>query len=224
MNQVRKLAGAGLLLALLVLPTACPVDGGGGGAGAAVYRVSLNKTSLTLEAGGTETLIARVEPEDAADKSVRWESDNPAAATVSEGLVSAAGAGTAIITATTADGGYTAKCTVSIPGIRTLSGKAVSFRYVPAGSFRRGSTAANVSVITRGYWMSETEVTQELFEAVMGANPSYFDGTSGREAAVGEAQNQRPVEQVSWYDAIAFCNKLSLADNEPPRSRAPRYL
>jgi formylglycine-generating enzyme required for sulfatase activity len=96
----------------------------------------------------------------------------------------------------------------------TLSGVSVPMRYVHEGSFQRDETAANVSVITTGYWLAETETTQELFEAVMGSNPSEFDGTSGKEAAAGETQNKRPVEMVSWYDAIAFCNKLSAANGK----------
>ena len=58
------------------------------------------------------------------------------------------------------------------------------------------------------YLIGETEVTQELWEAVMGAgsNPSNF--SSGPEGT--EVQGKRPVEQVSWYHCIAFCNKLSL--------------
>jgi formylglycine-generating enzyme required for sulfatase activity len=87
-------------------------------------------------------------------------------------------------------------------------------RYVPAGSFQRDATATNVSVITKGYWLAETETTQELFLAVMESNPSNFDGTSGKEAAAGETQNKRPVEYVNWYHAIAFCNKLSVANNK----------
>jgi formylglycine-generating enzyme required for sulfatase activity len=96
--------------------------------------------------------------------------------------------------------------------IRTISGVSVPFRYVPAGSFRRDGTAANISIITRGYWMGETEVSQVLFQAVMGTNPSGFTGS----ADSGEVQNRRPVEQVSWYAAIAFCNKLSLFDGKEP--------
>jgi formylglycine-generating enzyme required for sulfatase activity len=101
---------------------------------------------------------------------------------------------------------------------RTLSGVSdVPFRFVPSGSFQRDNGAANVSVITEGYWMGETVVTQELFEAVMGINPSYFDGTSGVKATpFGETQEKRPVEMVNWYAAIAFCNKLSLANGKDP--------
>ncbi len=60
------------------------------------------------------------------------------------------------------------------------------------------------------YMLGETEVTQELWQAVMGNNPSKFDGSIGKEAATGEVHSKRPVENVNWYQAIAFCNKLSL--------------
>lgn len=53
--------------------------------------------------------------------------------------------------------------------------------------------------------MLQTEVTQYLYEFVMGKNPSYFD----RNPAEGELQEKRPVESVSYFDAIYFCNKLS---------------
>lgn len=53
--------------------------------------------------------------------------------------------------------------------------------------------------------MLQTEVTQYIYEIVMGENPSCFY----RNPAEGELQVKRPVEYVSWYDAIYFCNKLS---------------
>ncbi|MBO5116096.1 MAG: SUMF1/EgtB/PvdO family nonheme iron enzyme [Treponema sp.] len=58
------------------------------------------------------------------------------------------------------------------------------------------------------FMMSKTEVTQELYEIVMGENPSNFQGPKELPAK-GEIQKLRPVENVSWYDAIYFCNLLS---------------
>lgn len=66
-----------------------------------------------------------------------------------------------------------------------------------------------VDIFDIGIKMSKTEVTQELYEIVMGENPSYFQGTKNLPAE-GENQSKRPVENVSWYDAIYFCNKLSV--------------
>ena len=59
------------------------------------------------------------------------------------------------------------------------------------------------------YSIGETEVTQELWQEVMGENPSHFNGTEGKEAHAGEEQNKRPVENIDWFLAIAFCNELS---------------
>ena len=53
--------------------------------------------------------------------------------------------------------------------------------------------------------IAKHEMTQEVYAAVMGVNPSYYDSNPARD----EVQEKRPVECVSWYDAIVFCNKLS---------------
>jgi len=100
------------------------------------------------------------------------------------------------------------------------------FVYIAPGTFTMGSPAAEANrwntetqhtvTLTRGFYMGKHEVTQELYQEVMGANPSYFDGSAGKEPAEGEAQAKRPVENVSWYDAIVFCNKLSERDNLTP--------
>jgi formylglycine-generating enzyme required for sulfatase activity len=65
--------------------------------------------------------------------------------------------------------------------------------------------------------MSKFQVTQELYEAVIGNNPSRFQGTAAdRIVATGEIQGKRPVEWVSWYDAIVFCNRLSIREGLTP--------
>lgn len=67
--------------------------------------------------------------------------------------------------------------------------------------------ASNLMVAVPGQNFSilATEVTQELYESVMGENPSSFKG-----------EKNLPVEQVSWYDAVVFCNKLSVMDGLVP--------
>ena len=62
------------------------------------------------------------------------------------------------------------------------------------------------TVSLSAYLIGETEVTQELWEKVMDKNPSFFKSNP----ASGESQGKRPVENINWYHAIAFCNKLSL--------------
>jgi uncharacterized protein YjdB len=80
-----------------------------------VTGVTLDKTSLTLTEGETETLKATVAPDNATDKSITWSSSNASVATVdASGKVTAVSAGTATITVKTADGGKTADCAVTV--------------------------------------------------------------------------------------------------------------
>ncbi|OCR00111.1 protein kinase [Oscillatoriales cyanobacterium USR001] len=78
---------------------------------------------------------------------------------------------------------------------------------IPGGSFlmgspnteagRRDSQGPQHNVTVAPFFIGKYAVTQEQWEAVMGNNPSYFKGA------------KRPVEQVSWNDAVTFCQKLS---------------
>ncbi|MBQ6286690.1 MAG: Ig-like domain-containing protein [Bacteroidales bacterium] len=92
-----------------------------------VTGVTLDDSSkeVTLEVGGTATLKATVAPADASDKAITWSSSDESVATVSsEGVVTAKGAGTAVITVTTKDGSKTATSKV------TVKDKAVSVESV----------------------------------------------------------------------------------------------
>ena len=82
--------------------------------------------------------------------------------------------------------------------------------WIPAGTFTMGSPASEPNrfsnetqrqvTLTNGFYMGKYQVTQEQYQTVMGTNPSYFSS----DPASGEVQGKRPVERVSWYDAIVF--------------------
>ena len=87
--------------------------------------------------------------------------------------------------------------------------------YVDGGK----ATLSQVEVTLSSFYIGKYEVTQEEFESVMTGNqngiepnPSYFSDSP----AEGEVQKRRPVEQVSWYDAIVYCNLLSIKEGLTP--------
>ena len=94
------------------------------------------------------------------------------------------------------------------PNTFTVNGVSFEMVYVEGGSFDMGATTEQGSdaendekpvhrVTLSGYYIGRCEVTQELWEAVMGSNPSYFKGA------------QNPVESVSWNDCQNFIKKLN---------------
>lgn len=102
-------------------------------------------------------------------------------------------------------------------GVVTISGPSVTIDMVsiPATYFKMGCTQGDNScfdnelpahwVQVNGFKMGVTEITQAQWEAVMGSNPS-------QNANCPEC----PVESISWYDAIVFCNRLSEMHNLTP--------
>lgn len=90
----------------------------------AVTSITLNETTLNKNRGDSKvTLTATVKPDNAADKTVTWSSDNPAVASVNNGEVTVLAVGTATITATANDGsGVKATCTVNVSAHGLLTG------------------------------------------------------------------------------------------------------
>jgi len=75
---------------------------------------------------------------------------------------------------------------------------------IPGGSFRVAGDDGQPdelpadTVDLKALWMAQTEITQEQYREVTGISPSFFAG-----------KESYPVERVSWYDAVRFCNRLS---------------
>jgi len=83
----------------------------------------------------------------------------------------------------------------------------MEFCYIPGGTYMMGSPETEDgrhidenqhSVTVSHFWMGRYEVTQKEYRDVMGENPSKFNGN-----------DRLPVENVSWYDVIEFCNRMS---------------
>lgn len=103
----------------------------------------------------------------------------------------------------------------------------MKFSLILAGKFMMGSPATEKArrtdedlhpvEITRPFFLAQYEVTQAEYKSVTGANPSWFSPTSEGSSKVGKTPTDRfPVERVSWFDAVVFCNKLSERDGLTP--------
>ena len=101
------------------------------------------------------------------------------------------------------------------------------FIRIEGGKFRMGSPAGTTNnhnnerplkeVTLSTFYMDKYMVTQEDYETVMGNNPSYHNA----DPVNGEVQGKRPVERVSWYDALVYANKLSDAKGLTPAYELP---
>jgi prepilin-type processing-associated H-X9-DG protein len=108
----------------------------------------------------------------------------------------------------------------SIAAIKNSIG--MEFRFIKAGSFVMGVSDPHYNGplpyaapphevgITHPFYLGACEVTQSQFESVMGYNPSHYRGSfSSKERKAAESWRDRPVESVMWYEADAFCRRLS---------------
>jgi len=170
--------------------------------------VTLNKKSLDILIGDSEILLPTVLPANTENKVVTWNSNTPSVATVDTvGRVTAVGTGTAIITVTTVSGGFQDSCEVN-------ASRLLNMVWVAGGYFNMGSSAADADtseqpvhqVTLSGFYMGVYQITQEQYNVIMGSNPANF----------ASAGSLSPVEQVSWYDALVFCNRLSIKEGLTP--------
>jgi hypothetical protein len=208
MNRINFLkAGAMAIILCAAVATSCDKDKD---ESVAVTGVALDKTTLPLVVGASETLTATVAPEDATNKAVAWSSSDKAVADVTDGTVKAVAAGTATITVTTADGGKTAVCEVSVtvvPGDNTIltpDPKLTSMQIVDLvtqaykASFESSELTWNC---TNKETDSEGEVTYYKFSQSQNRNTrtEYYEGYQGSTAANLQLTNFRYIEDFKQY-------------------------
>ena len=196
-----------------------------------VSGVTLNKDSLALGVGDTETLTATVAPANAANQSVTWASSAPSVATVdAAGKVTAVAPGTATITATTVDGGFTAICTVTVrpyippanPNYR-ITVEATQGGTVTADptAAKAGATVTLTPAPDAGYQVGSVAVTDRFGDAV--AVTEQADGTytftmPNGQVTVTVTFEQAPlpfpdVTEGDWfYDAVRYAYETGLMD------------
>ena len=97
-----------------------------------------------------------------------------------------------------------------------VPGLEMNFVYVAPGSFQMGSNDGESKekpvhrvTFSKGYWIGKYEVTQSEYEEIMGINPSHFKNS------------KKPVENVTWVEAVSFCKKLT--ERERTAGRLPGY-
>lgn len=192
-----------------------------------VVSVSLDKTSLTLKIGESETLTAIVLPSNATDKSVTWTSSDQSVATVVNGKITAVGGGTATITALSS-GGKMAQCMVTVDDSQGLIFEEYLYGYAVAGYNGESSevvipdTYKGKPVLSIG-----TERSGDAFYGYDGLYDCYHVTSvripdsveiiqSGALACTGIVELNIPATVVRYgYGMLAGCNNLQYLEINP---------
>lgn len=166
------------------------------------------KALTVLDVNEEETLTATIKPNKAESAVLSWtSSDTDVVAVDNAGKLTAKAFGTATITVTVVDGSEkSAGCVVVVEDLALVEG----------GTFNNGTADVTVS----SFNISKYELTQDEYVAIIGSNPSKFQGDTYLPIE-GEIQGKRPVENVNWYDALIYCNKLSIAEGLTPCYKVP---
>lgn len=144
-----------------------------------VQSVNLNKNSIVLNIGDSEKLNATILPSNATNQNVNWISNNPSVVTVNNGIITAVGNGTSIITVITQDGNKAAQCTVTVKlPIPVMEGEGDHF-YKNDCTLAYSSNQVRADVIARNHVRALPElflikVNGELYNLV-DANAAYAE-------------------------------------------------
>ena len=145
-----------------------------------VTDVTLNKSSTSIYVGGTGTLTATVLPVNADNKTVTWSSDDEEVATVNNGTITGVKEGTATITVTTEDGGFSATCEVSV----VKQGFPINGPYVV--QFKTNNSDAS-SVLSAEALLGDEVVSTNTLISSITATEKCYKGKQGLKFGTGSA-------------------------------------
>lgn len=215
-----------------------------------VTGVELNKDSLSIKVGQSETLSATLQPSGAV-QDVTWTSSDDKIVTVTSGTVTAVGVGTATITVTTADGSHTASCTVTVTRASSSSGSHTTYYPVntPAKS-EGGSVVVSQKSASKGSAVTVTVTPESGYQVSSvqavdkdGKKLTLTDKGDGKysfvmpgskvEVSASFAQVQKPEEpspyrDVSkdsyYYDAVQWASDKGITNGVSDGVFAPDWV
>ena len=132
-----------------------------------VTGVTLDKETLELFTDGSATLTAAVEPSDATNKNLTWQSDNANVATVQNGTVTAVGVGETTIRVTTEEGNYTATCKVTVTQ-RSSGGSSTPSKTPSQQAADKIESAKDGATVEITLKSGKTTLDKEVFETLAG--------------------------------------------------------
>lgn len=168
--------------------------------------ITLNRDYLTMDVNEVITLGVELTPSSIDGVPLVWKSTNESVASVNDGKITAKAPGLCEIIVSYRD--KEASCQIAVLKKVDVNGVSFSMMPVKGGVFMMGSTMTQIGsnvnekpqheVTLSDYMIGVTEVTQELWQAVMGYTPGHFKG-----------HPKRPVENVTWTDCETFINALN---------------
>ena len=205
----------GLLLVLAAL-AACGGGGGGGGTPAPVADFTASVTS-----GAAPLTVQFTDESTNAPTSWQWDFDGDGATDATQPNPSwtyATSGSFSVRLVATNSGGSGTTTRANYVTVSLSPNAALGMVAIAPGAFVMGDDTtisseapAHTVELTRPFWMGAREVTQAAYEAVMGTNPSTFQGSGQPNAP------QLPVENVSWYDAVDYCQRLTAIERAAQR-------
>lgn len=183
----------------------------------AVQSISLDKTEMIVYSDETIQIAATILPDDATDKTLVWSSDVDGVG-VTNGVITISDTlpdlTTVTITCNAVSSTASASCTIKILKHPTASEYDTNFVKITAGSFWMGSDnearpaterPSHVVTLTKSFLICKKELTRKEWSSVF-LNYSFANDPKANESTAGINADILPAENLTWFDAIAYCN------------------